>query len=148
MEIHIWIWFKNDITHHPSLYYSFPWSNCVLVLSKYFTVVCRRTENCALHKQCCDRRTPDLGRSNLFGIIRKTRNLKFCGKRKNYTLQLTSILKRLTLTQLQAFTSRILRFLTEVLVSVWITIFYILSLSSHELGFFRRWKPFSAISYV
>ena len=44
-------------------------------------------------------------------IIRKTtnvfKNLRFCGKRKNYTLQLTSILKRLTLTRLQAFTLRI-----------------------------------------
>ena len=43
-------------------------------------------------------RSPDLERSNLIGIIRKTRNvfkkLRFGGKTKNWTLQLTSILKR------------------------------------------------------
>ena len=58
--------------------------------------------------------SPDLGRANLIGIIRKTRNvfkkLRFCGKRKNCTQQLTSILKRLTLTRLQAFTSQIVNF--------------------------------------
>ena len=51
---------------------------------------------------------------NLMGIIRKTRNvlknLRFCGKEKHFTFQITSILKRLTLTRLQAFTSRIITF--------------------------------------
>ena len=62
----------------------------------------------------------DLGRSNRIGIIRKTRNLfknlRFCRKRKNCSLQLTSILKHLTLTRLQAFTSRIVTFkiLTQI----------------------------------
>ena len=37
-------------------------------------------------------------------------NLRFCGKRKNCSIQLTSILKRLTLTRLQVFTSRIVAF--------------------------------------
>ena len=37
-------------------------------------------------------------------------NLRFCGKRKNCSIQLTSILKRLTLTRLQVFTSRIVTF--------------------------------------
>ena len=38
-----------------------------------------------------------------------------------------------------SFTSQVvtLRFLTQVPVSVWITIFYIFYPSSHELGFFR-----------
>ena len=51
------------------------------------------------------------------------KNLKFCGERKNCTLQLTGILKRLTLTRLQAFTSQIVTFkiLTQVPISVWIT---------------------------
>ena len=55
--------------------------------------------------------SPDIGRSNLIGIIRKTRNLfknlRFCGKRKNRCLQLANILKSLTLKRLQAFISRI-----------------------------------------
>ena len=57
----------------------------------------------------------------------------------NCTLQLTSILKRLTLTRLQAFTSQTVTFkiLTQVPVSVWIAVFYILSPSSHDLGSFR-----------
>ena len=94
--------------------------------------------------------SPDLGRSNLIGIIRKTRivfkKLRFCGKRKNCSLQLTSILKRFTLTRLQAFPSRIVTFkiLTYVSVSVRMTIFYMISPSPTSLdpsadeNFFRR----------
>ena len=75
--------------------------------------------------------------------FRKTRNvfknLRFCEKRKNCPRQLTRILKRLTLTRLQAFISRMVTFkiLTQVPVFLWITIFYILSPSPHELEFFR-----------
>ena len=49
----------------------------------------------------------------------------FCGRRKDGTRQLSSILKRLTLTRLQTFTSRIVTFkiLTQVPLSVWIIIF-------------------------
>ena len=66
-------------------------------------------------------------------------NLRFCGKGKNCTLQLTIILKRLTLTRLQAFTSQIVTFkiLTQVLFYCVDPLFYILSPSSHELEFFR-----------
>ena len=79
-----------------------------LSLSYYFTNFVVRQES------------PNLGRSNLVEIIRKTRNMfknfRFCGKRKNCSLQLISILKRLTLTRLEAFTSQIVTFkiLTQV----------------------------------
>ena len=89
--------------------------------------------------------SPDLERSNLIRIIRKTRNvfknLRFCGKRI-----INKYIETLTFTRLQTCCSQIVTF--DILNSSpgfgVDRHFYMVSLFSHELGFFRECKTSSA----
>ena len=98
--------------------------------------------------------SPDIGRSKLIGVIRKTRNvfknLSVLWKKKKLHYTINKYIETRDINTITSFyftNSHFWDFLTQILVSVWITIFYILSPSSHELGFFRGWKSLPPISY-